>query len=195
MSRKLDIIKAATELFAQKGFHATSTHQVAKLAGVSEGIIFYYFKTKEEILLEIFDESFDNFLEETQIKMDEAASGMEALRTWVQLHFESIQIRAREVLLLVRDFPANLTDDDSPHRERVLGRVTRMHQMLIEMIKTGQKDGSVGPCDPEQTALILRSLLIGAVRVVMLEKRQPSHFSDTLWAFCQHSLSPRSSLA
>lgn len=72
MSRKNDIIKAATELFSQQGFHATSTHQVAKLAEVSEGIIFYYFKTKEEILLAIFEEAFDSFVLETQKRMASA---------------------------------------------------------------------------------------------------------------------------
>lgn len=195
MSRKQDIIKAATELFSQNGYHATSTHQVAKLAEVSEGIIFYYFKTKEEILLEIFAESFDNFFEDVQRKMEGASTGMEALHAWVQVYFESIQARAKNLLLLVRDFPASLADENSPHRDRILGRVAKLHQLLIEVIIRGQKDGSVGPCDPDLTALVLRSMLIGYTRVAMLEGPQPPQFADTLWTFCRRALNPNSSQA
>ena len=38
-----NILKAALQLFAKEGFYATSTSKVAKLAGVSEGLIFRHF--------------------------------------------------------------------------------------------------------------------------------------------------------
>lgn len=195
MSRKQDIIDAATELFSQRGYHATSTHQVAKLAEVSEGIIFYYFKTKEDILLEIFYDSFDTFLESLKRIMDEAPTGLEALHAWVGLHFEAIDRRAKNVLLLVRDFPAGLADEDSPHREGVLERVTRLHQYLAAMIKRGQTDGSVGPCDPEMAAQVLRSLLIGATRMSLLESSLDHRFPEAVWEFCRRALNSNHSQA
>ncbi|MCF8041381.1 MAG: TetR/AcrR family transcriptional regulator [Desulfarculaceae bacterium] len=195
MSRKQDIIDAATDLFSQNGYHATSTHQVAKLAEVSEGIIFYYFKTKEDILLEIFYDSFDTFLESLQRIMDEAPTGLDALRAWVGIHFEAIDSRAKNILLLVRDFPASLANEDSPHRENILGRVAKLHQFLVKIIKRGQKDGSIGSCDPEPTALVLRSLLIGYTRVAMLENPHPPEFSKALWGFCRRALNPNPSQA
>jgi AcrR family transcriptional regulator len=50
------IVKAALTLFAQEGFHATSTSKVAKAAGVSEGLIFRHFGNKEGLLQAILDE-------------------------------------------------------------------------------------------------------------------------------------------
>ena len=44
------IIEAALELFAKEGFKATSTSKVAKLAGVSEGLIFRHFGNKDGLL-------------------------------------------------------------------------------------------------------------------------------------------------
>ncbi|MBP1926010.1 AcrR family transcriptional regulator [Sedimentibacter acidaminivorans] len=44
------ILKAACETFSEKGYNATSTKEIAKMAGVSEGTIFRYFKTKNHIL-------------------------------------------------------------------------------------------------------------------------------------------------
>lgn len=50
------ILQAALQLFAKEGYHATSTSKVAKLAGVSEGLIFRHFGNKEGLLHAILAE-------------------------------------------------------------------------------------------------------------------------------------------
>lgn len=50
------IVQAALQLFAKEGYHATSTSKVAKLASVSEGLIFRHFGNKEGLLQAILDE-------------------------------------------------------------------------------------------------------------------------------------------
>lgn len=47
------IVNTAIKLFAASGYSATTTSQIAKEAGVSEAIIFKYFKNKENLLIEI----------------------------------------------------------------------------------------------------------------------------------------------
>lgn len=47
------IVAAAIEMFAEKGFAATSTSEIAKKAGVAEGTIFRHYKTKKDLLLSI----------------------------------------------------------------------------------------------------------------------------------------------
>ena len=49
MSKKTDILKAATYLFANKGFKETSMSEVAAMTGTAGSNIFYHYKTKEEI--------------------------------------------------------------------------------------------------------------------------------------------------
>lgn len=51
--REQGILDAATELFASHGFHATSTRRIASAAGVSEGTVFHYFGSKNELMLAI----------------------------------------------------------------------------------------------------------------------------------------------
>jgi len=48
--KKENILQAALQLFAKDGYNATSTSKVAKLAGVSEGLIFRHFENKEGLL-------------------------------------------------------------------------------------------------------------------------------------------------
>src|SRR5690625_1225728 len=52
--KQREILKATVILFAEKGYAATSTSEIAKKAGVAEGTIFRHYKTKKELLLSLF---------------------------------------------------------------------------------------------------------------------------------------------
>ncbi|GAB5413617.1 MAG: TetR/AcrR family transcriptional regulator [Congregibacter sp.] len=60
--RERVILDAATELFASDGFHATSTRKIASAAGVSEGTVFHYFGSKNELMLGILDRFYNGVL-------------------------------------------------------------------------------------------------------------------------------------
>ncbi|HEY8182049.1 MAG TPA: TetR family transcriptional regulator [Thermoanaerobaculia bacterium] len=53
------IVKAALSLFQSKGFDATTTKAIARKAGIAEGTVFNYFKTKEDIALHFFEQEVD----------------------------------------------------------------------------------------------------------------------------------------
>ena len=48
------ILEAALELFRERGFDATSTRQIARRAGVANGAAYYYFRSKEEMVLAFY---------------------------------------------------------------------------------------------------------------------------------------------
>jgi AcrR family transcriptional regulator len=54
-ARKHQILEAAAQVFAEKGFHQTTTRDIARQAGVSEGTIYNYFDNKTALLLGIFE--------------------------------------------------------------------------------------------------------------------------------------------
>ncbi|MBI5025776.1 MAG: TetR/AcrR family transcriptional regulator [Nitrospirae bacterium] len=56
------ILKAATRVFARKGYHASRTVEIANEAGVAEGTLYNYFKSKEDLLISIFEENWKMFL-------------------------------------------------------------------------------------------------------------------------------------
>lgn len=53
ISRREEIIKAAAQIFAAKGYHGTTLDEIAKQIGVSKPALYYHIKNKEEILKEI----------------------------------------------------------------------------------------------------------------------------------------------
>jgi AcrR family transcriptional regulator len=55
-----NIVKAALSLFQTKGFEATTTKAIARKAGIAEGTVFNYFKSKDDIALHFFEEEVDH---------------------------------------------------------------------------------------------------------------------------------------
>lgn len=51
--RRMQIIKTALHLFTTQSYHGTKTWQISKEAGISEGLLFHYFPTKENLLEEL----------------------------------------------------------------------------------------------------------------------------------------------
>jgi AcrR family transcriptional regulator len=64
------IMETALELFAENGFHATSISQIAKKAGISKGLAYNYFQSKNEILEEILETSSNEIYENLDINKD-----------------------------------------------------------------------------------------------------------------------------
>lgn len=56
------ILAAALELFREKGLEATTTKEVSKRAGIAEGTLFNYFKTKEDLALYFFQKETENLI-------------------------------------------------------------------------------------------------------------------------------------
>jgi AcrR family transcriptional regulator len=65
MDKKQLIINTAIELFVELGFHGTATSKIAQQAGVANGTLFNYFKTKDELIITLYHsilQEMDNFI-------------------------------------------------------------------------------------------------------------------------------------
>lgn len=56
---KAIILKTAQQLFAEKGFKATTAREIARISGANISMIYYYFNSKEELHQQIIEESFN----------------------------------------------------------------------------------------------------------------------------------------
>lgn len=80
------IMDAALKLFAERGFHGTSTAEISKSAGVATGTLFHYFKTKEELIDSIYIYAKENILEEVDDDYDDKKSFKENVKSlWLKL--------------------------------------------------------------------------------------------------------------
>ena len=88
-NRRQEVLKAAGRLFRRKGFHATSTRDIAAAAGMQSGSPFYHFKSKGALLYAVMEEGMRSAILRQQAALDGAPAGAPArLRLLVRNHFD-----------------------------------------------------------------------------------------------------------
>lgn len=89
--RRAELVREAARLFRAKGYDATTTRDIAAAIGMHSGSPFYYFESKQALLLAVMREGMEHALE-TQAQalqaLDEQAGMLERLRVLVRHHFE-----------------------------------------------------------------------------------------------------------
>ena len=188
MERKESILKAAKQLFAIRGFHATPTSEVAKQAGVAEGTIFHHFKTKEGILVYVFEEMMEQYIEGAKSWVKKANTGLEALEELVGFHFLFSEQRAEDLMVVIRDFPFTIMKEGSPFREVANTYFFKVVDLIRECIEQGQADGSIRHISPEKTALILEGMLYGLSRLKLLGPLELPDLSSEVVDLCRFGL-------
>lgn len=124
------ILEAALELFAYEGFHSTSMNKVAKKAGVSKGLLYNYFESKEDLLRRIFDYLLE--ISEEYMMPDESKPAEERLRMITEASFDMIQsdnmhwrfvttiIVQPDVQETLRDYSVNVVENKMGYFKQLL---------------------------------------------------------------------------
>ena len=89
--KRTRIIDAAVEVFARKGFHQSRVTDIANLAEVADGTIYLYFKSKEDLLLSIFEEKMERLIVEAREALAPLDDPRECLRALAQNHFRLVR--------------------------------------------------------------------------------------------------------
>lgn len=100
--RESDIRQAATRLFADEGFHGTSTRKIAAAAGVSEGTLFHYFSTKNVLLLAILDDFYAHLIESAQEGIQEVMGTRERLLFLAKNHLRALMDNQALMMRLIQ---------------------------------------------------------------------------------------------
>jgi TetR/AcrR family fatty acid metabolism transcriptional regulator len=84
------ILRAATHVFASNGYFNSKVADIASAAGVADGTVYLYFKSKEEILHSIFDRTVDEAIAKAREELAQIADPREKLRRLAHLHLEGL---------------------------------------------------------------------------------------------------------
>src|SRR5579863_6877858 len=155
-----EILKAATKLFASRGVHETSMSEVARAAHVSKALIFWHFKTKEDLFVAVLN----RLLEPYFIDFAEEAAAMDE-RAQIQKLVEFYLLFVRDNASSVRFFLAQMLHDQRLSEglnEQVLRLYSGYRTMLVELItRAQQKNICARRSAPESAAAFLLSALNG----------------------------------
>ena len=84
------ILRAAIKVFARRGYFNSKVADVAKEAGIADGTVYLYFKSKDEILHSIFDRAMAEFIAEGRAELAEMENPQDKLRRIAELHLEKL---------------------------------------------------------------------------------------------------------
>lgn len=84
------ILRAAIRVFANNGYFNSKVADIAREAGVADGTVYLYFKSKEEILHSIFDRKMEEAIAEGRKQIDGVSDPREKLRRIANLHLERL---------------------------------------------------------------------------------------------------------
>jgi TetR/AcrR family fatty acid metabolism transcriptional regulator len=131
------ILRAAIKVFAQKGYFNSKVADIAKEAGIADGTVYLYFKSKEEILHSVFDRAMEEFIAEGKREIAEIEEADKRLQRIAQLHLE--KLGADRDLAIV--FQVELRGSTKFMEEFSGGGFAEYLEIIQKTIQEGQKTG------------------------------------------------------
>src|SRR5579871_6228612 len=131
------ILDAAVRVFAKKGFYATRVSEVAKAAGVADGTIYLYFKSKDEILVSLFEDRVERLLLFLRTELPAAASASDKLRRVIELQLgllEGERDLAEVITVILRQSTKLMKEYAAPKFMAYLDAIAKV-------VAEGQKNG------------------------------------------------------
>lgn len=137
------VLKAATALFAAKGFHETSTREVARKARVNEITIFRHFKNKQELYLQVLNSKLGVMVPEALIPLLRSSGTSEEVFLSLTEHLEQLldPVFLRLVFYAALEKPELLRKCYSP-------RLMSFHEVLGEYMRERVEHGVLRNVDP-----------------------------------------------
>ena len=124
-------------VFARKGFHQSRVGDIAEEAGVAHGLLYHYFRSKDEVLETIFRETWTQLVADTQRIELAGVPLREQLRRFARIYLGSWLVTPELVRVLVREVAR------SPEVGDRVEEIRGLFQALQRIIEAGRDRGEV----------------------------------------------------
>ncbi|MBU9713971.1 TetR/AcrR family transcriptional regulator [Evansella tamaricis] len=154
-TRREQIVKAAVQLFNKKGYHGTTTREVAQASGFSIGTLYEYIGSKEDILYLVCDAVYDEVMEKWEQLMDENLQGLERLHQVIYSYFKVVDDLQNEVLVMYQE-TKSLSNEALNY---VLQKELSMKDMFEKEIRTCRERGLI-EIEDREVSLACHNILV-----------------------------------
>ncbi|MFC4409073.1 TetR/AcrR family transcriptional regulator [Chungangia koreensis] len=161
--RQKNIVVAAVEMFAEKGYSGTSTKEIAQKAGVAEGTIFRHYKTKKDLLLAIVTPTMIKLLAPVIIKdlnkvlNKEFENFEDFIREMVANRAEFLNKNGPTVRVLIQEIPFH-----PELKEQFIKHIgEEVYARYLQIVKHYQDKGEIIEMEPASVVRFTASVLLG----------------------------------
>jgi AcrR family transcriptional regulator len=143
-ARREAILDAAQELIASEGYYGLRMDAVADAAELSKGTLYLYFENKDALCAAVATRLIDTFLPFLQGALDDAESGLDAIRALLHAYYDFTQENPHHFRFALAWLSAGERMDDSTEAfQTYRGRVGHMLSLVATSLQRGQADGSI----------------------------------------------------
>ncbi|HEX6473179.1 MAG TPA: TetR/AcrR family transcriptional regulator [Streptosporangiaceae bacterium] len=160
--RREHLVRLAAELFAKKGFQATTVREIADEAGILSGSLYHHFDSKESIVDEVLSGFFDELLPANRAAVERGGDPREVLSALIRIAFETLEPHRAAITVLQNDrnYLSSL-----PRFGYLAKAEEETESIWVGQIRRGQETGLFRPdVDPELTYRMIRDTVWMAVR-------------------------------
>jgi TetR/AcrR family fatty acid metabolism transcriptional regulator len=176
---KVKIMEALKVLLEQKEFTSITISELAATAGVTEGLIYKYFKDKRDVLHVVLSDYVDFFLTRLEKELRDTEGALNKVRKLIRIHitmYAHNRVFSRILLLEVRNHPDYFQSD-------AYNTVKRYTSLLMRIIEEGRAEGSIRRDMPPAA---IRQLIVGGIEhtclpsILFQRTLNPEEASDQL---------------
>ena len=150
--RRREIMDIAREMFHSRGYDRVSVDDIMRKAGVSKGLFYYYFKSKEEILDAIVDAVLDDDVEEVRSLAE--SRELDALQKLRRLMRREPKDKGRDNEEDLLDY-LHQPENSILHQKTLVRSVLRLSPLIASILEQGNAEGVFSVPYPKETAEFL----------------------------------------
>lgn len=154
--RRRQIVAAAVQLFIEKGFHKTTTRQIAKAAGFSIGTLYEYVASKEDVLYLVCEAIHDQVEKGIGEVSSQAKKGREALAAMIEEFFRICHRMSNFILLIYQETHAL----PEQWRKKVLRNEIRINGLIEDALKRIAASGDLAHLDEKDLELMAHNISV-----------------------------------
>jgi AcrR family transcriptional regulator len=188
MSKREIIVETAARLFAAQGFEATTTIQITREAGVTEPLLYYHFKGKDDLFTHIIGATFAEYFLRFDALDKIPASPFGQIQNLIELQYDIAEEKPDEIRLVANTCPARLNDPEDICAGNVNEYRSRLLGYLTHSISEGIRSGDFEQVPVEETAILILSVINGLVRYSRMNRDPKKNLKDAAVDFCRRSL-------
>ena len=184
--RRDHLITAAISVFIEKGFHQATVRDIGKAADMTQGTIYNYVTSKDDILYLVCDRIITEYQLKVKRAIDESVDPGDRVKAALRATAQIVHDHADEILLIYQD--SHLLDKRS--RKDILARVEEFIQMFETIVTQASVQANVPVRNAHITANIVTFLptMIALRRWSLNKRADPSEVIEELSSFMARGL-------
>lgn len=171
---KKRILDASMDVFSRKGYTASNIREIAKIAKISIGTVYLYFKNKEELYQNLIENKKQELTDRIIALTFEGRPASQSLNDFIKIHLEYAVKHKEFILLHIREHGFSFGI------EKKRAFFNQQISIIEKIIKNGINSGEFMASNPADTARIIMGTIRGIILTIALDNIniKPKALSD-----------------